>query len=254
MKVIVQSLMVLVLFMSPAFAQVVSVPSANEGETKADDAAEKTGETEKAASAEAEVAAAEPVEEPAEEIPEKADPVAETAFDNPVILGEQAGEMLPYEVDVEGMQPAGADLSLVRAAGGLGIVLCLMIAAYFAARKFAPRYFSKGSSAKNLKLIETLSMGDKRSISIIEVANSRFLVGNTLHQINLLAPLPEPASFVSKPEPVAANYTDGAPKETGSPFRNLFEVEKKRPNTHPPNPLPEDVRTKMRQLREALER
>jgi len=129
-----------------------------------------------------------------------------------------------------------------------------MLIPYFAARKFAPRYFSKGAATKNLKVIETVSLGDKRSISIIEVANNRFLVGNTLNQINLLAPLPEPVSFVSKPEPETANYRDGLSKDNGSQFRNLFEVEKERPNQYKPNPLPEDVRTKMRQLREALER
>ena len=89
---------------------------------------------------------------------------------------------------------------MFRAMGGLGLVLFLMIAGYFAARKFAPRYFAKGASETNLKIIETLSMGDKRSISMIQVGNSRFLVGNTAHQINLLTELPESISVVSEPE------------------------------------------------------
>jgi flagellar biogenesis protein FliO len=152
------------------------------------------------------------------------------------------------------MQVADYQFPVFRTMGGLGLVLCLMVAAYFAAKKFAPRYFSKSVTEKNLKVIETLSMGDKRSISMIEVGSHRFLIGNTPSQINLLMALPEAMSLVSEPEamPVSSKSTSG--KESTSPFRNLFEVEKKRPSQYTGNPLPDDIRTKMRQLREALER
>lgn len=145
-------------------------------------------------------------------------------------------------------------LPVLRTIGGLGLVICLMIAGYFTAKKLAPRYFAKSASERNLKVIETLSMGDRRSISMIEVGNSRFLIGNTPHQINLLAALPEPVSLVSEPEALPATPKSIARKESMSPFRNLFEVEKKRSTQYAGNPLPEDIRTKMRQLREALER
>jgi len=143
---------------------------------------------------------------------------------------------------------------LFRTIGGLGLVLCLMIGGYFAAKKLAPRYFVKNASERNLKVIETLSMGDRRSISMIEVGSSRFLVGNTPHQINLLAVLPEPLSLVSEPDTLPATARNASRKEPMSPFRNLFEVEKRRSTQFTGNPLPEDIRTKMRQLRESLER
>ncbi len=152
------------------------------------------------------------------------------------------------------MKEADLQFPVFRTLGGLGLVLCLMIAAYFAAKKFAPRYFAKGSAEKNLKIIETLSMGDKRSISMIEVGSSRFLVGNTPNQINLLVALPESVSLISEPETQPVSPKAVAGKESMTPFRNLFEVEKKRPDQNAGHPLPDDIRMKMRQLREALER
>ena len=154
----------------------------------------------------------------------------------------------------EKAEEPGADYSMFRAIGGLGLVTFLLIAGYFAARKFAPRHFAKGASDKNLKIIETLSMGDKRSISMIQVGNSRFLVGNTAHQINLLTGLPESISIISEPEALSVPPKASSPKESMVPFKKIFEIEKKRPTQLATNPLPEDIRNKMRQLREALER
>lgn len=142
----------------------------------------------------------------------------------------------------------------MRMIGGLGIVLCLMAALYLVAKKYAPRFFPKSAADRNLKIIETLSMGDKRSIALIEFGNNRFLIGNTPHQINLLATLPESLSLVSEPDDPAAETNARPPKAAKSPFRSLFEVEKKRSTQYTGNAMPDDVRVKMRQLREALER
>jgi flagellar biosynthetic protein FliO len=138
--------------------------------------------------------------------------------------------------------------------GGLGLVLSLIAAGFWGMKKFAPQYFTKRSSEKTLKVIETLSMGDRRSISLIQVANSRFLIGNTVHQINLLTALPDTFSLVSEPESPPGESKKEIRKETRTYFRNFFEAEKSRFMPQAGHPLPEDLRTKMRQLREALER
>lgn len=172
------------------------------------------------------------------------------ASGNGAVIESQAASIPPV---AEAREPS-LGFPLFRTIGGLGLVLCLMIAGYFVAKKFAPRYFVKNAADRNLKVIETLSMGDRRSISMIEVGSSRFLVGNTPHQINLLAALPEPLSLVSEPETLPATPKTTARKESMSPFRNLFEVEKRRSTQYAGSPLPEDIRNKMRQLREALDR
>jgi len=150
-------------------------------------------------------------------------------------------------------EPASSYLVL-RAVGGLGFVTFLMIGGYLAVRKFAPRSFAKRASERNLKIIETLSMGDKKSISMIQMGNSRFLVGNTAHQISLLMTLPDSNPLISEPETLSEVPKAPSKKESAIPFKNLFEVEKKRPVRYAEHPLPEDLRTKMRKLREAWER
>lgn len=155
---------------------------------------------------------------------------------------------------VEKTEAPASSYAMFRAAGGLGLVTFLMIAGYFAAKKLAPRYFSKARAERNLKIIETLSMGDKRSISMVEMGNCRFLVGNTAQQISLLLTLPDPVSIVSESETLQESHKGSSKKDSPIPFKSLFEVEKKRNVQQITHPLPDDVRIKMRQLREALER
>lgn len=144
--------------------------------------------------------------------------------------------------------------SLLRVIGGLGLVLCLMIVLVFAGKKFFPNYFRKTVSEKNLKILETLSMGEHRSIALVQVAGTRFLVGNTPNQINLLTRIPESASLISDSTAMPSSSADTDAEDNKKNFRRLYEVEKKRSTTGSGNPLPEDVRAKMRLLREALER
>jgi flagellar biosynthetic protein FliO len=204
MKALLRNLMVITLFLVPAYAQMVSGPAQTPAEITGSGASANAAQTQ----------------------PAQAVDMREADFHFPVF----------------------------RTLGGLGMVVCLMIAAYFAAKKFAPRYFAKGTAERNLRVIETLSIGDKRSISMIEVGNSRFLIGNTPNQINLLMALPEALSLVSEPETMPTSSRSTVGKESTTPFRSLFEVEKKRPSQYTGNPLPNDIRMKMRQLREALER
>jgi hypothetical protein len=100
-------------------------------------------------------------------------------------------------------------------------------------------------------------LGEKRSISVIQIEDKRFLIGSTSSQITLLAPLRGPLSVeddvVAKAtvEPAAAPRAK-APVEK---FRNIFEIEKASParNGGRTKTIPPDVRAKMRQLRESLE-
>ena len=151
----------------------------------------------------------------------------------------------------------GSDVpSMFRAFGGMGLVLCLLLGAYFGIRKFAPGYFPKATSnGKNLKIVESLGMGDRRSIALVEVGEKRFLIGSTPQQINLLTALPEHFSLVAEDNDVK-EIKGLKVKEEGErqSFRNLFEAAgKKHTIKHSGHVLPDEIRQKMRQLREALE-
>lgn len=135
-------------------------------------------------------------------------------------------------------------ISMARTLGGMGLVLCLIVAAGFCLRRFAPGIFPKVNGGKNIKLIESLGMGDRRSVSLIEVGGSRFLIGSTPGSINLLAMLPEHISLVAE---------DNLTESEKSHFRNLFDAEKNRSTQYDGNMPSESIRLKMRRLREALE-
>ena len=146
-------------------------------------------------------------------------------------------------------------LSMLHAFGGMGLVLCLLVGAYFCIRKFAPGYFPKMSSeGKNLKVIENLGMGDRRSIALVEVGGKRFLVGSTPQQINLLTTLPDHFSLVGEEDDL--NISKDVKVEIGEEkqiFRNMFERGRPRSARYTGHVLPDEVRQKMRRLREALE-
>ncbi|MDR1727070.1 MAG: flagellar biosynthetic protein FliO [Acidobacteriota bacterium] len=171
-----------------------------------------------------------------------------------VSAASEDGEGYPF-------QEGPPQISMLRTLGGLGLVLCLLGAAYFGVRKFAPGMFPfpKVAGGNNLKLIETLSLGDKRSLSLVEVGGSRFLLGSTPGQVNLLANLPGQVSLVESMVGEGAPVVAAEEGAEGKGFRNIFEIEKKRPAPPPSsmqytgNMPPEDIRLKMRRLREALE-
>jgi len=150
------------------------------------------------------------------------------------------------------VEPAPAsDFSLMRTIGALGLVISLIVIGFWGARKYAPHLFNRRPGEHRMKVVETLPMGDKRSIALVQVDDSCFLVGNTSSQISLLARLPWEFSLglehgVTDAEPASApGFRDSS--------RKLYEVEKRQPGSGKPRPIPPDVRAKMRQLREALE-
>jgi flagellar biosynthetic protein FliO len=226
MEIILPVLLALCLGVIPVFSQDVS----------ASDAAVVAG---------AEEAAAAQVETEFQEVPALPEkPVVSAAVEKEAASFESLGSM-------------GSDvpqLSFLRAFGGLGLVLCLLVGAYLGVRKFAPGYFPKMTSeGKNLKIVESIGMGDRRSIALVEVGGRRFLLGSTPQQINMLTALPEHFSMVAEENVVPVASV--AKEEVGEkrPFMNLFDMGKKRHARHSGHVLPDEIRMKMRRLREALE-
>ncbi len=143
------------------------------------------------------------------------------------------------------------DLSLARTIGGLGLVISFILIGYLIVRRFGPRYLRRPSDQKSLRIIETLPMGEKRSIALIQFGVQQLLIGNTAGEITLLLQVPAAPDRTRAVEP-----KDEGKAATGTVagFRRLYEVEK---NVAPPPParaIPPDLREKMRQLREALEK
>ncbi len=151
-------------------------------------------------------------------------------------------------------QVSGQDFTFVRMFGGLILIVSLIIGAFYGGRKYFPHYFQKPSGDRRLKLIESLGMGDKRNVALLQVDNKIFLVGNTPNQITFLANLSDMLPLASAPELATVSPSLSlSPKSQGDSFRNLREVEKKHTDKGSAKVIPPDIRAKMRQLREALE-
>lgn len=145
------------------------------------------------------------------------------------------------------------DYSMVKAAGGFGLVLCLIALAYVGGRKLFPKYFVRGAAEKSLKLVETLAIGEKRSIAVIEFEGQRMIIGNTPNQVTLLATLPMKLSLVEdSPATPAPSFEFSKSKIASDSFRGLYEIEKTNGRGNR-KAIPPDIQAKMRQLRESLE-
>jgi flagellar biogenesis protein FliO len=140
-------------------------------------------------------------------------------------------------------------LDLTKVVGSVGLTLTLLIGGFFAFRKFAPQYANKRPSERSLRVIETVSMGEKRSIGIIQAGNKRFLLACTPGQVTLLTELPEALSAADLDAPTGADVASALK------FKNLYEMEKKSVPSRPAMraEIPADIRGKMQQLRKALE-
>ena len=149
--------------------------------------------------------------------------------------------------------PAPPDFSFLKMAGGLGLVLFLIVAGFVGGKRLFPQYFARPVTEKSLKVLETLGMGEKRSISVVEFEGQRFMVGNTSQQITLLATLPG-RSYVSEELAESSQpFAFTKPKPAPASFKSLYEKEKALPARGSGRPIPPDIRAKMRQLRESLE-
>ena len=152
-------------------------------------------------------------------------------------------------------EPVGgaAEFPVLRTAGGFALVISLILIAFLVARKVAPQYFNRRESQRNLKVIESLSVGEKRTVALIQVGERRFLIGNTPHQITLLSQLEDEFPLLAAPEKPGPG--ESAPQKPTHLFRRFYETEKNRSilGLGKEKTMPPDVRAKMRQLREALE-
>jgi flagellar biogenesis protein FliO len=143
---------------------------------------------------------------------------------------------------------------VIKTVGGIGLVISVILVGFMAFRRFAPQYGVKRPADRVLKLIETLSMGDKRSLVLVQAGARQLLLACVPGQVTLLAPLEQGAPGAG----IEAAHTGAADRSAAAPtgFRAMYEVEKQataaRPGARPV--LSPDIRGKMQELRKALER
>jgi len=144
-------------------------------------------------------------------------------------------------------------LPMTKTVGGFGLVLCMILAAFMLFRKFAPQYLGKRTPERFLRVLETLSVGEKRNIVLVQAGPRKLLLASTAGQISLLTSLMDTAgpSLPNEADAAEGDSLAAAPLD----FKNLYEMEKRAPAVRPAvrPALPPDIRGKMRELRKALE-
>lgn len=142
---------------------------------------------------------------------------------------------------------------MAKTVGSVGVIICLILGGYLLFRKFAPQYMTKRPNERDIRLIETLPMGEKRSIVMVQAGAQRFLLACTPGQITLLTALNAGTGSAAAG---ATNILESqAATAYPSNFRSFYEQEKKASPARPSvvKALPPDIRGKMLELRKALE-
>lgn len=89
--------------------------------------------------------------------------------------------------------PGSENLSgtLTKLVMSLAIVIGLIVAFGYFAKRILPRQFGIVGGEASMRLVQNLALGPNRFVSLVEVDGRRFLLGVTENQINLLNALDE---------------------------------------------------------------
>jgi len=71
----------------------------------------------------------------------------------------------------------------------LAVFILILYLAYFATKKLGKRLSIKGVRNKNIKILESVSIGQNNAIMIVESAGKTLLVGVTQNGMNLISEL-----------------------------------------------------------------
>ena len=75
------------------------------------------------------------------------------------------------------------------------IVIVLGISAIYLTKKLLPKITN--ASGKEVHIVETVHLGPRKSVHLIEIGNQRFLIGSTNENINKLADLTKSSIDIS---------------------------------------------------------
>jgi flagellar biosynthetic protein FliO len=96
--------------------------------------------------------------------------------------------------------PLGGEFS-VRAILAVLFVLALFIAAIYVSKKLLPRITNL--PGREIRIVETVHLGPRKAVHVLEVDNRRFLIGSTNENVSKLAELGGELTGLTKQE---ANY------------------------------------------------
>jgi flagellar biosynthetic protein FliO len=155
---------------------------------------------------------------PAPNPPQEAEPtpvpaaLAVSPEPTPVASPPPADDRLPFmaseEVEAHGQPPSTMGL-LVRTLGALLLIVGLIVAAAWGVKRFGgARFGTPLENAPPLAVLNSLSLGERRSLTIVRFGDRTLLLGSTAHTVTLLAEA-ETEDFGPRPRSVADILDDG---------------------------------------------
>jgi flagellar biosynthetic protein FliO len=127
--------------------------------------------------------------------PDSNQPKAETESKNSPLLTNN-----PDFFGKSDYSPRGWEFSL-RAVLAVLLVLALLIAALYVSKKYLPKIANL--QGREIRVVETVHLGPRKAVHVLEVYNRRFLIGSTNENVTKLAELGSDLADLSAQE---ANY------------------------------------------------
>jgi flagellar biosynthetic protein FliO len=112
---------------------------------------------------------------------------------------------------------ADANAMLWRMLASVAVIAALGAVAYFLLRRFGPRF--KMAPTRRIRLLETLALGARKSVHLVEIDGRRLLLGSGRESISVLTQL-EPDSPAPGAEPESDQNIQASADEAGEPKRS----------------------------------
>lgn len=109
------------------------------------------------------------------------------------------------------------------------VFILILYMAYFATKKLGKRLSFKGVGNKNIKIIESISVGQNKAIMIIQSAGKTMLIGITQNGINLISELDEEKLYLNDDDKTGQtmkfsdSFKTAFEEKFGSRFKNTKE-------------------------------
>jgi len=104
---------------------------------------------------------------------------------------QKSSETLPQYQPPKAPMPPDTMSLLLRTASALALVLGLIFLAAFVVKKFFPDVLKNMDRNKNFRIIEKISIGQRKQIVLVKIYGKKLLLGITPNQINFLVELEE---------------------------------------------------------------
>lgn len=156
------------------------------------------------------------------EAPKEAEPASDAvsipvaALPSPVASPKPADDRLPFMAGGEGsevdthQQPPTAMGLLMRTLGALLLIVGLIVAAAWGMKRFGgARFGTAKENAPALAILNSLSLGERRSLTIVRFGDRTLLLGSTAQSVTLLA---------------EAEADDSSPPDFTLPARSVADI------------------------------